>query len=335
MNKPIRSEKNASAKGAVKQASTQPASAPAHRPKQWTQLYDTKHWQLLVSGCETTEESLWAAPDGRLYIVDEDADKVRKVDLPSATVWFCDHHSNDPYLADPFYPEGSAANLFCQMVRLMIASGQSAKPVPAAAVATPLPAPQPEMIVPAHIAIAMVDALGRLQLKANEAGALALMIADQSGAACKIFGGWEPFDGMDFTDGSQGLARSISAQLDREVAALRKHSEPAMERLRGRDGEMPFVRMEYEAEKALLRATGCELAVRADSLEEAVLAMESLLRLSALVHDRRGGNIAFAADAARAELAQAFGAACEAYGQLRVGLLTVAQQRQSEQRQAA
>lgn len=91
--------------------------------------------QLLVCGNDLTEDGLHALPDGRLFLwTGELRVAPREVSFEEARKWWTKFQSHAPYLASPFFPEGTDAERLVSMVVVAIQERERlARPVSAEA----------------------------------------------------------------------------------------------------------------------------------------------------------------------------------------------------------
>lgn len=101
-----RARQKSSASAAAQQVKTDATSADLD-----------KSGRMLVSGTDTSDDYLYAMPDGRLFLwTGFMSDRPRQVTLAEARAWWEKFHRNDPGFAAPFFPEKTAAADFVRMV---------------------------------------------------------------------------------------------------------------------------------------------------------------------------------------------------------------------------
>lgn len=82
-----------------------------------TDVAEREHWQILVVENNTSEDALWATPDGRLFLWQEPSrlHEPREVALEQAAAWFQKFHQADPGWCSICFPEDSDAFRFTEL----------------------------------------------------------------------------------------------------------------------------------------------------------------------------------------------------------------------------
>ena len=349
-----------SAKGgaprAAKQAPTQ--SAPAAKPPAANEKsIDPNSLRILLSASGVSDP-LWFLPDGRLFLwTGTLADAPRPLSFNNARAWYNLYRGAKPSFAAPILPDDSVGRQLVDMVDREFWSAElerktaRATPIPmdargapaAAADKSPAPASvaggesSPDLLNPAMAALRTIDALALLRCKANEAGAMALLLADGMKMRIDEDAGWEDFAGVPgFEDGLHGLARSAAFRLSGSVSEWERNLQPMIARLQTEKSLVRPARLSYEAANALLAAAGIDCpADSTDWLEDSVYAMQETILLPAKAIDHRNQSSYFAASFAVDELEKAFKKFWGAKVDLRMAAIALVASRGEGQRLAA
>jgi hypothetical protein len=300
-------------------------------------------------------EPIWFLPDGRLFLATGDLyDAPRRLSLDEARAWWALYRGAQPRFEAPILPDDSDGYELVMMIHRewnrakLDRIPDSATPVPLAAPApATVPAPAgtseptresaPALVNPGLAAICALDALALLRCKANEAGALALLLADAVKLKIKNADGWQDFDGVPgFEDGLHGLAHTAAFRLSEAVDERDQNMQPMIKRLQS---AKPFARpspVGYEAGKALLVAAGidCPQGFKL-CLESAVEAMSEIILLAAKALDERAQTNHAVAEFTTDALKEAFDKFWSAKTDLREAAVALVCSQNAEQRQAA
>lgn len=344
MKTQTRIRQNVTASRAIKQAPKKSESVSAKSAAVAADegsLKDALRILLDLPGLNNDGEPIWFAPDGRLFLwTGSLGDAPREIGFKEGHAWFELYAARRPEFEPPLLPEETAGRELVDFVtRTRNKNLADEKTVGVASVPASEPAGESSSawLDPAIAAGRAIDAIALLRCKANEAGAMALLLADAVKMQIKDADGWQAFAGVPgVEDGLHGLAHSAAFRLSGAVDEQERNMQPMIARLRAEKTSVPPARISHEAGRALLAAAGIDCP--ADStiwLEDAVLAMQETILLPARALDHRERTNYFAANFTSEALEKAWKEFWDAKAELRLTAIALLAGQGDVQRQAA